>query len=220
MKNLKKQKKHNFIFFLLSFVFLTSGCATSPAPEGYVAKQWATAFRELQITPIFPPREDVQVGDIYVVPVAPEDEDAIFEAKGYLPRGMWVHTLDLNKQISAFYEQRASFPQTNIERESSCSRRPGNGSKTSQRTISRSTPKPILSFWTRSTGRTRPFRNPYPPRTCGMSMASRQAMPSACALSAFPNFYPRHSHKGTCQHSCRRTRARLARRRCFLTHAV
>jgi len=88
MKNLKKQEKQTFILFLLSFVSLNSGCATSPAPEGYVAKQWATAFRELQITPIFPPREDVQVGDIYVVPVAPEDEDAVFEAKGYLPRGM------------------------------------------------------------------------------------------------------------------------------------
>jgi len=116
MKNLKKLKRQNFILFLLGFVFLTSGCATSPAPEGYVAKQWATAFRELQITPIFPPREDVQVGDIYVVPVAPDDEDAIFEARGYLPRGMWVHTLDLNSQINAFYEQRPSFPQTNIER--------------------------------------------------------------------------------------------------------
>ncbi len=113
MKNLKKL---NSVLILLTCGLLTAGCATAPAPAGYVAKQWATAFRELQITPIFPPREDVQVGDIYVAPVAPEDEEAVFSAKGYLPRGMWVHSLDLNKQINAFYNQRASFPQTNIER--------------------------------------------------------------------------------------------------------
>lgn len=105
-----------YALILLLCIVVTAGCATSPAPQGYVAKQWATAFRELQITPVFPPREDVQVGDIYVVPVAPEDEEAVFLAKGYLPRGMWVHTLDLNRQISSFYQERPSFPQTNIER--------------------------------------------------------------------------------------------------------
>ncbi len=101
---------------LLGCTALSAGCSSTPVPEGYVAKQWATAFRELQITPVFPPREDVQVGDIYVVPVAPEDEKAVFRDKGYLPRGMWVHTLDLNKQISGFYKERPSFPQTNVER--------------------------------------------------------------------------------------------------------
>ncbi len=110
------KNNYGYPLILLWCIVVTAGCSTSPVQQGYVAKQWATAFRELQITPVFPPREDVQVGDIYVVPVAPEDEKKVFRAKGYLPRGMWVHTLDLNQQISSFYRERPSFPQTNIER--------------------------------------------------------------------------------------------------------
>lgn len=113
---MKNHTPYGSILAYLVCATLIASCAVSSAPQGYVAKQWATAFRELQITPVFPPREDVQVGDIYVVPVAPEDEDKIFRARGYLPRGMWVHTLDLNKQVNSFYRERPSFPQTNIER--------------------------------------------------------------------------------------------------------
>lgn len=113
---MKNRIRCGSVLALVGCVLLNAGCATSTAKPGYVAKQWATAFRELQLTPIFPPREDVQVGDIYVVPVAPEDEKKVFGARGYLPRGIWVHTLDLNKQVSSFYRDRPSFPQTNIER--------------------------------------------------------------------------------------------------------
>ena len=103
------------ILVLSLSMWTLAGCAFTGAPPGHVAKEWATAFRELQLTPIFPPREDVQVGDIYIVPVEPgEEEERAFKEKGYLPRGLWVHSLDLNKTISDFYASRADFPATNI----------------------------------------------------------------------------------------------------------
>jgi len=114
---MKNRISFGYALALFGCAAVIAGCSsTTPVEPGNVAKQWATAFRELQLTPVFPPREDVQVGDVYVVPVAPEDEEEIFRDKGYLPRGMWVHTLDLNRQISDFYQERPSFPQTNIER--------------------------------------------------------------------------------------------------------
>ncbi len=76
------------ILVLSLSMWTLAGCAFTAAPPGHVAKEWATAFRELQLTPIFPPREDVQVGDIYIVPVEPgEEEERAFKEKGYLPRG-------------------------------------------------------------------------------------------------------------------------------------
>src|SRR2546423_2929162 len=40
------------------------GCRT---PKGYAAREWSLAMREMQIVPVFPPREDVLVGDVYAV---------------------------------------------------------------------------------------------------------------------------------------------------------
>lgn len=48
----------------------TSGCASD---RGYVQRQWSGTFRELGIVPIFPPREDVYVGDVYATAYDPED---------------------------------------------------------------------------------------------------------------------------------------------------
>jgi len=107
---------YGYVLALLGCAAINAGCSSPTVEPGYVAKQWAVAFRELQLTPVFPPREDVQVGDVYVVPVAPEDEQKLFRTRGYLPRGLWVHTLDLNRQVNSFYRERPSFPQTNIER--------------------------------------------------------------------------------------------------------
>ena len=41
------------------------GCA-SPVKSGFVADQWTSNMLELGIYPIFPPREDIYVGDVFV----------------------------------------------------------------------------------------------------------------------------------------------------------
>ena len=87
-----------------------SGCMTTP--PGHVVREWSTTIRELGITPIFPPREDVQVGDIYMAPIVPDEEKAVLKSKGYLPLGLWVGTATIKKDISKFYSERSSFPVT------------------------------------------------------------------------------------------------------------
>lgn len=99
----------SILLILMSMALL--GCE-SAAPKGHVAKQWAQTMRELDIVPVFPPREDVQVGDVYIVPEDPEREDELFARDGHLPRGIWVHTLSLQVELSRFYQSRASLPAT------------------------------------------------------------------------------------------------------------
>src|ERR1043165_7751752 len=93
---------------ILTATFLFSGCIHTP--RGYVAKEWSSSMRELGIIPVFPPREDVQVGDVYIAPVSPDQELAAFKKKEFLPLGLWVATLDVKTPLTAFYSNRSSFP--------------------------------------------------------------------------------------------------------------
>jgi hypothetical protein len=89
---------------------LAAGCATQP---GFVAKEWAKNIRELGVYPVFPPREDFQVGDVYLAPTTPEREAAAVAKADYLPIGVWIgrrqRTLE---EISTFYATRPEFPKT------------------------------------------------------------------------------------------------------------
>ncbi len=95
--------------FICAALFFT-GCANTP--PGYVAKEWSATMRELGIIPVFPPREDVLVGDVYIAPVSPDEEVAAFKKKEFLPLGLWLTTLDVGDDVSSFYSSRSSFPTT------------------------------------------------------------------------------------------------------------
>lgn len=61
--------------FVLTFVI--SGCADTQEP-GIVAKEWARNTRQLNIFPLFPPRERFYPGDVYIFPfVSPNMTDKI-----------------------------------------------------------------------------------------------------------------------------------------------
>jgi len=96
---------------LAALAFALTSCRTS-APRGFVAKEWSLTLRELNIVPVFPPREDVQVGDIYIAPSRPEDEAKIVKDKGFTPIGLWVASVTLSNELSRFYSERNSFPRT------------------------------------------------------------------------------------------------------------
>ncbi|MBL8876119.1 MAG: hypothetical protein JNM86_10025 [Phycisphaerae bacterium] len=66
----RKLLRTGAIALVLLFSAGTSGCASD---RGYVQRQWSGTFRELGIVPIFPPREDVYVGDVYATAYDPED---------------------------------------------------------------------------------------------------------------------------------------------------
>jgi hypothetical protein len=94
------------------------GCPPRPGTHdpGYVAKEWATTFREFGIVPVFPPREDIQVGDVYAMPLPPDSElqlRAVRSTDGrFLPIPILLASVDYKADLEAFYQSRFSFPAT------------------------------------------------------------------------------------------------------------
>jgi uncharacterized repeat protein (TIGR01451 family) len=78
--------------------------------KGKVARSWSTSMRELHITPVFPPREDVQPGDVYLSPYDAADEGQESALYGYLRTATFVCSLDLRSAMENHYVQRFEFP--------------------------------------------------------------------------------------------------------------
>jgi hypothetical protein len=104
------------VLFAGALALVLPGCGSNVEP-GFVAKQWAGEMRELQINPVFPPREDFQVGDIYL-PAVPQDQvDDAFDEEGYLPISIWLMEAGgdgdtARDKLKTFYENRSTYPQT------------------------------------------------------------------------------------------------------------
>lgn len=101
---------------IASTTLLLVGCGGYSKP-GFVADEWAKSMSEFAIYPVYPPREDIQVGDVYVAwrpKAAPGGGDG-----GNFRRPMiWMTSL-LGKYgvtdfsaVSVFYKQRPNFPAT------------------------------------------------------------------------------------------------------------
>ncbi|HEV7369376.1 hypothetical protein [Arenibaculum sp.] len=86
---------------------LLAGCGVTRDP-GFVAREWDSSMRELNIYPLFPPREDVQVGDLYVVLADAKDGPQDID---YGTPGIWLDSLLTRDLVEAFYDARANLPQ-------------------------------------------------------------------------------------------------------------
>jgi hypothetical protein len=98
----------------LSFVFVS---CTTPAPPGTAVREWSCKIRELQIQPIFPPREDFAVGDIYIVSQGKEQYKSAAEYCKSKTQGDFVPTAvhlgqlpDVDKAIDDYYQLRLDLP--------------------------------------------------------------------------------------------------------------
>ncbi|MEE9352744.1 MAG: hypothetical protein V3U78_10840 [Thiotrichaceae bacterium] len=101
------------IISLLSLMTLSS-CSID---KGFVARDWSENLRELNIQPIFPPREDVQVGDVYLLPYSPDTEkNKAQKNANFTPIGTWVHSINLIKELKSHYSQRPDFPKTSYKK--------------------------------------------------------------------------------------------------------
>lgn len=61
---------------------LFSACISNPAvTSNNLADQWASRLRAYQINPVFPPREDLQVGDLYGICISRTPEQTSMAAK-------------------------------------------------------------------------------------------------------------------------------------------
>lgn len=112
-ENQRTQLVRKSTILMATVMVAICGCTTTP--KGYVAREWSQALRELNIIPVFPPREDVYVGDIYISPTAPDKEAELESTKGWLPLGLWIGSVNLTNRISSFYANRSSFPKTPSE---------------------------------------------------------------------------------------------------------
>jgi hypothetical protein len=82
--------------FLTSLTGLTllSGCARKDYQPGFVYRDWSLRMSEMGIYPIFPPREDVVVGDVYLLPTHPYDSALLERLGGLGNAGLHIYYFD------------------------------------------------------------------------------------------------------------------------------
>lgn len=86
---------------LITFVACLSAC--SP-PTGDIRSEYSRIARQVGVVPVYPPTENIQVGDIYAMSLGPDPADVIIE---------WVGELDeVAVQTERFMAQRIVFRQT------------------------------------------------------------------------------------------------------------
>ena len=107
---------------------LLYGCRTMP---GHVYKEWSKTMSQLGIFPVFPPREDVQVGDVWLLPMHPLNATSVELVGGMGKTGIWCDNIlqtpefgtssssayNTPKQfndVNKFYENRYSFPSSSL----------------------------------------------------------------------------------------------------------
>jgi hypothetical protein len=77
-----------------------------------VAKGWSNMMREQQINPIYPPREDVRIGDVFLSEVDPANYQNLDELKGFLPIPLLVLTTNADTTLKSYYSSRGQYPFT------------------------------------------------------------------------------------------------------------
>jgi hypothetical protein len=100
---------------LIGAIILT-GCCSKDPPRGFVYREWASRMAELGIYPVFPPREDVHVGDVYLLPLHPFDAEVVGAIGGLGMAGIHVNYLYVSNQtpvatyLTEYYQERPAFP--------------------------------------------------------------------------------------------------------------
>ncbi len=78
-----------FATALALFALILGGCKSLDTRKedqlARVARDWCLTIRASQVLPVYPLTEDLQVGDVFLVETAIEDEVHTLEAKGFLP---------------------------------------------------------------------------------------------------------------------------------------
>jgi hypothetical protein len=86
--------------------------ACSTFGRGDVQREWTNTFRELGILPVYPPREDVQVGDIYVRRGSPADTEQAIR-RGFMPIDLYLADAGVHAVMNERYSNhRSHYPTT------------------------------------------------------------------------------------------------------------
>ena len=98
---------------LLCVLSLGLGGCYNPDSHGDVYRQWSRRMAEMGIFPVYPPREDVVVGDVYAIPLHPYDSAAVGYIGGLGNAGVHVSYLgDTNLGWTNFMNKLEKYYQT------------------------------------------------------------------------------------------------------------
>src|SRR4051794_21742581 len=79
-------------------------------PEKSVAQQWNEAISRLGIEPVYPPQEDIAVGDVFVI--LTNDELNEVEKEPLAGRSMKIWHVDMTTKLENAYADIYRFPET------------------------------------------------------------------------------------------------------------
>jgi hypothetical protein len=102
--------KHLLAIGVFGSMFLLGGCPGGRLPPPIpVEEQWSAAIRNFAFIPVYPMREDVEVGDIALV----VDPGSIYGRQlASKPLGY----MDVSNILEAHYKERKPLPRTSAER--------------------------------------------------------------------------------------------------------
>ncbi len=84
--------------------------------ETRAARDFSVSLRQQDISPVFPHREDLQVGDVLCPLVSADAVPDVYRRLGYVPSGTWYDSLDLrlgeSSVVQEFWRARYVLPQT------------------------------------------------------------------------------------------------------------
>jgi hypothetical protein len=84
-----------FTFLPLGCLALFCGCCSSKQCQlERIAKDWCMTIRASQVIPVYPLTEDIQPGDLFLVQTPIDEEQKIYEKKGFLPLDQLVARLN------------------------------------------------------------------------------------------------------------------------------
>jgi hypothetical protein len=97
--------------FLVVCTGLVVGCSASKPQPGLIAKQWSDNARQLGISPIYPPRERFEPGDVYLGITVPSSLIGKMPNEFYTVTPKRYGHIDLSKEL-ALEQQRQALPAT------------------------------------------------------------------------------------------------------------
>lgn len=82
---------------------MLQGCTADPTTQlERVAKDWSLTIRASQVIPVYPLTEDIQPGDVFLVPASISEQTRIYQDKGFLPIDQLVKRLP-SPDYESFY---------------------------------------------------------------------------------------------------------------------
>lgn len=101
-----------FVVVAAAAFVLVRWAGTGEQPKLSVAKQWNEAIEKLGFEPVYPPVEDIQVGDVFAMISDDEATDSATD-EPFAGRSIKLLHLDMTREIEEAYRLVYQFPATN-----------------------------------------------------------------------------------------------------------